>query len=116
MLGSARELARTLLSFAETRTRLAAIELEEQAVRLTEILIWLAITLFFLGIAVIFVAILIVAVFWDTHRLFATGLLAAAFVGTGLFAALMARTRMRERPKFLAATLAELHRDKEQLG
>jgi uncharacterized membrane protein YqjE len=38
------------------------------------------------------------------------------FIGAGLLCALMVRSRMRERPKFLAATLAELERDRERLG
>jgi len=116
MLGPARELARTLLSFAETRTRLAVTELEEQSIRLVEILLWLAAALFFAGVSLLFIAVLIVLHFWDSDRLLAAGLIAALFVGAGLLSALMVRWRMRERPKFLAATLAELQRDKERLG
>ena len=116
MLGPVREFARTLLSFALTRTRLAATEIEEQALRLIEILIWLAAALFFLGIAVVFVSLLIVLLFWDSNRLLAGGLLAALFIALGAGAALMARLRLRERPKLLAATLAELERDRETLG
>jgi uncharacterized membrane protein YqjE len=116
MLGPARELAHALLSFAETRTRLAATELEEQALRITEILLWLAIALFFLGIALVFSAVVVVLIFWDSNRLLAAGLVAALFIGIAIVAGLVAGSRMRERPKFLAATLAELHRDKERLG
>jgi uncharacterized membrane protein YqjE len=116
MLGPVRELARTLLSFAATRTRLAATELEEQALRLLEILVWLCVAYLFLGAALVFGAILVLLLFWDTNRLLAAGLLAAAFIGAGVVAALLARTRLRERPKFLAATLAELERDRDTLG
>ncbi len=109
--------ARTLLSFVLlTRTRLAATELEEQGVRLIEILIWLATVLFFLGIPIVFAAVLVVLVFWDSNRLLAAGLLAALFVSFGTGAALIARRRLRERPKLLAATLAELERDRDTLG
>ena len=116
MLGPVRDLARTLLSFALTRTRLAATELEEQALRLIEILIWLTVALFFLGIALVFAAVLVVLLFWDSNRLLAAGLLAALFVSVGIGAALIARLRLRERPKLLAATLAELERDRDSLG
>ncbi|MEO8144342.1 MAG: phage holin family protein [Betaproteobacteria bacterium] len=116
MLGPVRELARTLLSFALTRTRLAATELEEQALRLIEILIWLTVALFFLGVALVFAAILVVLLFWDSNRVLAAGLLAALFVAIGTGAALFARLRMRERPKLLAATLAELERDRDTLA
>lgn len=116
MLGPVRELARTLLSFALTRTRLAATEIEEQALRLIEILVWIALALFFLGVAVVFAAVLVVLLFWDSNRLLAAGLLAALFVAIGAGAALVARARLRERPKLLAATLAELERDRDTLG
>src|SRR6185436_8776110 len=116
MLGPVRDFARTLLSFALTRTRLAATELEEQALRLIEILAWLAVALFFIGIATVFVAIVVVLVFWDANRLLAAGLLAALFVSVGTGAALVARRLLRERPPLLAATLAELERDRNTLG
>lgn len=116
MPGPVREFARTLLSFALTRTRLAATELEEQALRLVEILIWISVALFFLGIATVFVAVLVVLVFWDSNRLLAAGLLAALFIAIGTGAALFARRCMQERPKLLAATLAELERDRDSLG
>jgi uncharacterized membrane protein YqjE len=115
MLGSVRDLARILLSFAETRTRLAATELEEQSLRLFEILLWLAAAVFFLGVTLLFVAIVIVLHFWESDRLLAAGLITALFAGAGIGAALMLRARMRARPKFLAATLAELQRDTDRL-
>jgi uncharacterized membrane protein YqjE len=109
-------LARTLLAFAATRTRLAATEVEEQALRLVEIAIWLGAAFLFLGAALVFGAVLVVLLFWDANRLLAAGLVAAALAGAGGFAVLVARARLRERPKFLAATLAELERDRETLG
>jgi uncharacterized membrane protein YqjE len=116
MLGSVRELARTLLSFAETRARLAATEFEEQVARLAEILVWAAAALFFSGVAVVFVAILIVLLFWDSNRVLATALLAAIFLAIAGASALIARARLRERPKFLSATLAELRQDAERIA
>ena len=116
MLASVRELARTLLSFAETRARIAATELEEHAARTAEIVLWAAVALFFFAIAVVFAAILIVLLLWDSNRLLAAGLLAALFAGIALVAALVARMRLRERPKFLAATLAELKQDRERIA
>jgi uncharacterized membrane protein YqjE len=116
MLGPIGDIARTLLSFVLTRTQLAATELEEQGLRLIEIVIWLTIALFFLGVAVVFAAVLVVLLFWDSNRLLAAGLLAAIFVAISAGAALLARQRLSERPKLLAATLAELERDRDMLG
>lgn len=116
MLGPVREIARSLLSYALTRTRLAATELEEQALRLIEIMAWLAAAMFFAAIAILFVAVLVVLLFWDSNRLVAAGLLAALFVSVATGAALIARRLLRERPPLLAATLAELERDRNTLG
>jgi len=116
MPGPVRELARTLLSAAVTRARLAATEVEEQAARLIEVLIWAIVALLFFGIATVFAAVLVVLAYWDSNRLLAAGLLAALFAAISTGAALLARMRLRERPKLLAATLAELERDRDTLG
>jgi uncharacterized membrane protein YqjE len=116
MLGSARELARTLLGFAETRARLAASEIEEQALRLVEIALWIACALFFFGLAVVFLSVVVVLAFWDANRVLAAALLTALYLGVGVAGVLMARTRWLERPKFLAATFEELRKDRERAG
>jgi uncharacterized membrane protein YqjE len=58
----------------------------------------------------------VVLLFWDSNRLLAAGLLAMLFVSIGAGAALVARRLLQERPKLLAATLAELERDRNMLG
>ncbi|TAK47101.1 MAG: hypothetical protein EPO27_07115 [Betaproteobacteria bacterium] len=116
MFGSTRELARTLLAFMETRARLAAGELEEQALRLVEIALWIACALFFFGLAIVFVSLLVVLAFWDANRVLAAALLAALYLGAGTVGVLLARARWRERPRFLAATLEELRKDRERAG
>jgi uncharacterized membrane protein YqjE len=115
MLGSVRELARTLLSMVETRARLAATELEEQAVRLVEIAIWFALAILFLSVALVFFSLLVLIAFWDTHRLLAAGLLAIVYLAVGLTAMLVARARLRDRPPLFSATLEELDKDLEHL-
>jgi uncharacterized membrane protein YqjE len=116
MLGSLRELARTLLSLAATRTRLAATEIEEQAVRGLEILIWVVAALFLAGVALVFCAVLVVLLFWDDNRVLAAGLIAGGLVAACAGAAWLAYARMRERPPLLAQTLAELKRDHDALS
>ncbi len=115
MLGSVRELARTLLSIVETRARLAASELEEQAVRLVEIAIWFALAILFLSVALVFFSLLVLIAFWDSHRMLAAGTLAIVYLAVGIGAMLLARTRLRERPPLFSATLEELGKDVEQL-
>ncbi len=115
MLGPVRELARTLLSFAETRARLAATEFEEQAVRIAEIAVLAAVALFFFGFALLFIALMVLLASWNSNPVLAAAFIAALFFGLAVAAVLVARARMRERPKFLSATLAELKKDREQV-
>ena len=115
MPGPLREVARTLLSFAETRARLAATEFEEQAVRIAEIAVLAAAALFLLGLALLFTAMMVLFAFWNSNPVLAATLLAALFFGLAAAAVLVARMRMHERPKFLSATLAEIKKDREQV-
>lgn len=115
MLGPVRELARSLLAFAETRARLAATEFEEQAVRIAEIAVLAAAALFFLGLGLQFIALMVLLAFWNSNPVLAATLMALLFLGLAAAAVLVARARMRERPKFLSATIAELKKDIEQV-
>jgi uncharacterized membrane protein YqjE len=115
MVGSLRESARTLLSFAETRARLAATEFEEQAIRIAEIAVLAAAALFFVGLALLFLALSVLIALRDWNPLLAASLLATFFLVLAAAAIFTARARMRERPKFLAATLAEIGKDREQM-
>ena len=115
MLGSVRELARTMLSIVETRARLAATELEEQAVRLVEIAIWFALGILFLSVALVFISVLILIAFWDSHRLLSAGLLAVLYLAAGLTAMFVTRARLRDRPPLFSTTLEELGKDLEHL-
>ena len=113
--GPVRRFARSLVSYAETRTRLAANELEEQVTRLYEIALWTLVRLFFLGVAVVLGAVFVLIAFWDEHRLLVAGLLAAGFLVCGIAATLFVRRRMAERPRLFASTLGELARDRERV-
>jgi uncharacterized membrane protein YqjE len=115
MPGLVREFARSLLSFAETRARIAANELEEQLARVFEIWAWAVAAAVLLVLGVLMASACIVLALWDTHRVLAAGLLTALYLAAGIAAALIARARIKQRPKFLAATLEELARDREQM-
>ena len=105
---------RKLLDYAETRARLAANEFEEQVLRLLEVALWAVAALFLFTVALVFVALFVVLLFWDTHRLLAAGLVAAAFIAGGAISVLMVRAGLAARPKFLAATIAEFQKDRER--
>src|SRR6185436_3225458 len=103
---SVRSGLRTLLAFAETRASLAANEFEEQVLRILEIVVWAAAGLLLFVISLVFVALFVVLVFWDSNRLLAAGLVAGFFIAGAAVSALMVRSGLAARPKFLAATIA----------
>lgn len=110
-----RSLVRRAVSFVETRAQLAANEFEEQTVRLFEIGVWLLAALLLVGVALVLGSLAVVLAFWETHRVAAALLMAALFFGGGALCALTARRLLAQRPKFLAATLGELARDRERI-
>ena len=113
ILGSARGAARALLAFVETRARLAANDFEEQVVRLAEIGVWLGAALILFGLALVVGSVLLVMLVAEPNRALAAAIVTFLWFAGAAIAALLARKRMAERPKFFAATLAELARDRE---
>lgn len=115
-LSPVRAAARTLLAFAQTRLRIAANEIEEQALRLAEIALWLLAATFFLGVALVLASVLIVLAVPENSRLLAGAVLVLAYVLAGAVAVLLLRRRLIERPPLLAATLAELEKDRQRFS
>ena len=107
-----RRLARTLISFVETRGRLAASELEEQALRLAEAALWALAALLFLGISLVMLSVVAVLLFWNSHPVLAAALICVLWLGGATACAQVALARMRERPKLLSATFEELAKDR----
>lgn len=105
---------RAVLEHAETRAKLAANELEEQGLRLLEVAVWGAAALLLFAMGLAFLAFFVVLLFWDTNRLLATALVTAAFIAGGAASVFMVRAGLAARPKFLAATIAEFHKDRER--
>ena len=110
-----RMVVRSVLSFAETRARIAASEFEEQLLRILEIAAWAVAAVFFFAIALLLVSLFVVLLLWDSHRELAAGLLAALFIAGGGLSVLMVRSCLAARPRFLAATLAELDKDRQRM-
>lgn len=116
VLQSLRNLAATLVELVRTRLELLAAELEEERLRLLQLLLWSAIALFCLGVGLLLLTLLVVVVFWDSHRIAAIAVLAAAYLGAGAALVVGVRNRLQARPRLFSASLGELARDKEQLG
>ena len=115
LLDSLQGLARTFLAIVQTRLELFASEIDEQRALLARIALLAAVAAFCLGIAVILSVLFVVVLFWDTNRLLAIGALAGGLGAAGIVALLMLRAAVRARPRLLAATLAELRKDRSKL-
>lgn len=115
LLQSLRNFAATLVALLQTRLDLLATELEEERLRLAQVLLWGCVALVFLVLGVVMLTFFVVALFWDTHRVLVSGLLALIYLAIGVAAALVARSRAQARSKLFSASLAELTRDREQL-
>jgi len=116
LLESLRGLAKTFIALVQTRIEIFASEVDEERARLARIIVLGVIAAFCGGLALVLLVLLIVVVFWDTNRLLAIAVIAGLF-GLGALAALVSlRKAIRQRPKFLSTTLAELRKDEKELG
>ena len=111
LLHSLRHLAGNLLGAAQTRLEIFSTELEEERVRLEQMLLVALAAAFCLALGIVLCVALIVIYYWDTHRLAAVGILAAAFLGAGVALGLILRAKAKARPKPFAVTRSELAKD-----
>ncbi len=116
LFASLRRLCGNLIELTHTRLELVSVEIEAQIDYATGLLLWAIAAIFFASMTVLLLALVVVIAFWDGHRLLAAGLVTAAFALFALVAALVVRARLRQRPRFLSATAAELKLDGAALG
>jgi uncharacterized membrane protein YqjE len=115
LLYSIRHLASSLLGAAQTRLEILATEIEEERVRLEQMLLVAVGAVFCLGMGIVLSVAYIVVFFWDTHRLAAVGILAAAFLAAGVACGWILREKVRTRPKPFTITRGELAKDRAML-
>lgn len=115
LLESLRNLAKTFIALVQTHVEIFASEIDEERTRLARIVVLALTALFCIGLAVVLCVLLVAVLFWENNRLLALGVLAVLFALGGLAALLALRSAVRQRPKFLSATLAELRKDGKEL-
>lgn len=116
LMGSARRLLSTLISIVSTRLELLANELQEERLRLTQMLLFFALALLCFGLGVLLLTVFVVVLFWDDHRLAVLGVLCILFFVLGTVMTLLLRSKAQAKPKLFSTSLAELSKDREQLG
>ena len=115
LLASLRNLAATAVQILQTRLELFATEVEEERLRLAQLVFWAVIAIFLLVLGVLMLTLFVVMLFWDSHRVLVTGLLAAFYLMLAAGIGLAVRSKARAKSKLFSASLAELAKDHEQL-
>jgi len=107
--------AGTLIAIAHTRLQLLTTELQEEVRQVGAILLWAFIAAFTALLGLFLAALVFIFAFWDTHRIAASLVMIAMFVGLAIFAVLVLRKKLREKSPMLDDTLAELAKDRDNL-
>jgi uncharacterized membrane protein YqjE len=108
-------LVATVIAIAQTRVELLTTELQEEIHRAAGIMVWTVVALLAGALGLFLTALVIIFVFWDTHRVLASVLVASSFFLIAFGALAVLRAKVRNRPRLLEGTLAELAKDREQL-
>ena len=104
-------LATSALRIARQGLELASIDFEEEALRLGLLLVAAIVTAFTTAIAILLLVGAIVIYFWDTARWTALLSLCAFFSCVAAVMAWKLNTAVREKPRFMAASLKVLRGD-----
>ena len=107
--------AATLIAIGHTRLQLLTTELQEEVRQVGAILLWAFVAAFTALLGLFLAALVFIFAFWDTHRIAASLVMIGMFVGLAIFAALVLRKKLREKPPMLDDTLAELAKDRDNL-
>lgn len=108
-------LAATLIAIGHTRLQLLTTELQEEVRQVGGILLWAFVAAFTALLGLLLAALVFIFAFWDTHRIAASLAMIGMFVGLAIFAVLVLRKKLREKPPLLDDTLAELAKDRDKL-
>jgi uncharacterized membrane protein YqjE len=109
--GSIRGAGDALLGLISTRVELLGIEIREEAVHLQRLLVLGIVAAFVLGAALVMAGLLVAAMFWETHRLLALGVVAALYAIVGGALLMQLRSAAFTRPGPFQATVSELQAD-----
>ena len=112
---SLRRLLATALELAQLRLDLLGNELEQEKLRIFDALAWAALALLLLGLGLLLGAALLVALAPEAWRPLVLGLLTLACLGGGASLMSQARKRLTSPGGVLAASRAELARDRDGL-
>jgi uncharacterized membrane protein YqjE len=102
------------LLLARQRLELASLDIEEELLRIVALLTGALVTALLAALALAAAGAMVVVYFWDQARLAALGGVTFVFAIAACVAASLLMRAWRNKPRLLAATLAELDKDREQ--
>jgi len=115
LFDSLKAAAAILLAILHTRFELFSTELDEGWIRLVGILVWALVAVFCAGLGIVFAGLFLVLFLWETNPWLALAIPALLFLLAAGLAGGVAIRKVRSKPRFFAASLAELEKDREQL-
>ena len=117
LFASLRSFWSVLVAILYTRLDLVTAELEDEAFRALKLITAGLVSVLCLHDGLLFRDVLSRRAFWDTqYRLWVLGIIFGIYFIAGIGLLLVARNMVRNRPKFLSQTIAELRRDVEGLS
>lgn len=116
LFASLRQLLATAAETAQVRLALLSTEIEQEKLRLFDGLLWAGLALLLLGFGALLLCAFIVLLFWDGYRLAALGVLAALFLGAGVWLMRIARDRLQSPGGLFNASVQEFGRDRAGLA
>ena len=102
------------LLLARQRLELASLDVEEELLRIVALLAGALVAALLAALALAAAAAWVIVYFWDGARLAAVAGVTVVFAAAACTAAWRLARAWREKPRFLAATLAEFDKDREQ--
>ncbi len=114
--GPVRRLGASLLALGRIRLELLAIEVREEKERVAGLLFWSVLTALMVGFGAVFLALFVTVALWETQRLLALGLGAAAFVALAVLGGLRMRHFSAGGSALFRSSVAELRDDAAALG
>ncbi|MBR7800937.1 phage holin family protein [Undibacterium fentianense] len=101
----------SLLDSLHTRLELASIEVEEEFGRYANYLVLILAALFCGIVSLLLLILFVLILFWDTHRELALSCMLAVFSISTVAIIMYLRSAIRQKPRFLSASLKELRQD-----
>ena len=115
ILDTVSRIGATFVEMIGTRMALAAVEMEEESQRVLGYFVQAFLALIMFGIAMVLVCFTIILLAWESYRLHAAIGMALLFAVGGTIIVMRLKTALSSRPRLLAATVAELNKDFNQI-